>query len=143
MQYLEYPLWLAEQAFSALYYFWPITLALVIPFLITLALKSPFTHPKTNFYLRHISVLIPLAVTLLILVWGTVMKYPGDSRNLAPIWPSCVVLALLIVQLFASIGVVWLMKGYRLFSVFTVVLELYFALACAFMAYMSVSGDWL
>jgi hypothetical protein len=143
MQYLQYLIWLAEQAMSALFYFWPVTLALVIPFIITLALKSPFMGSEPKFCRRHLSVFLPLAVTLLILVWGTVMEHPSDSQSLAPSWPSYVVDALLIIQLLVSIWVVWFMKGYRWFSVFTVVLEQWFALACAFVAGMSVTGDWL
>ncbi len=85
----------------------------------------------------------PLAVTLLILLWGAVMEHPGTSQSLAPTWPSYVVLALLIVQALVSIWVVWAMKGYRWFSAFTVALEQWFALACAFVAGMSVTGDWL
>ena len=74
---------------------------------------------------------------------GAVMEHPGTSQTLAPSWPSYVVLALLIVQLIVSIWVVWRMKGYRLFSAFTVALEQWFGVACAVVAAMSVTGDWL
>jgi hypothetical protein len=143
MQYLEYPLWLAEQAFSALCYFWPVTLALLIPFVIALALKSPFVGPRSKFSRRHLLVFLPMTVTLLILVLGAVMEHPGDSPNLAPNWPGYVVQALFFAQMATSIWVVWQMKGYRLFSIFTVMLELWLALACTFIAGMSVTGDWL
>jgi hypothetical protein len=143
MQYLEYPLWLAQQAFNVLCYFWPVTLALIIPFVITLAFRSPFVGPGSKFSRRHLSVFLPMTATLLILFWGAVMKHPGDSPNLGPSWPGYIVQALFFVQLAASIWAVWLMKGYRLFSIFTVVLELWFALACAFIAGMSVTRDWL
>lgn len=143
MQYLEYPLWLAAQAMSALLYFWPFTLALTIPFVVTLMLKSPFMGIENKVCRHHLSVFLPLAVTLLILVWGTVMKCPDDSQSLAPNWPSYVITALLIIQLIIGIWVIWFMKGYRLFSTFTVALELWFTLACAFVAGMSVTDDWL
>jgi hypothetical protein len=140
MQLLEYPLWMVQQALSALSYFWPITLVLVVPFVATLALKSPFISSKAKLCPRHLSVFLPLAATGLILIWGTVMAHSGVSLSL---WPGHVVQALLILQFIASIWAVWLMKGYRLFSTFAVTLELWFALACAFIAYMSVTGDWL
>lgn len=143
MQYLQSPLLLAEQAFSVLYYYWPVTLVLVILFIIALTFKSPFVGSRTRFCRRHLLVFLPLVLTLLIIVLGVVMEHPSDSPNLAPGWPSYVLLALLIIQLATSIWVIWLMKGYRLFSIFTVVLELWFALACAFITGMSVTGDWL
>jgi hypothetical protein len=74
---------------------------------------------------------------------GAVMAHPSTSQSLAPSWPSYVVLALLIVQLLVSIWVVWMMRDYRWFSAFTVALEQWFGLACAFVAGMSVTGDWL
>jgi hypothetical protein len=88
-------------------------------------------------------IFLPLVFALLTLVWGTIMQHPSDSPNLAPGWPGHVLQALFIAQLAASIWVVWLMKGYRLFSIFAVMLELWFALGCAFVAGMSVTGDWL
>lgn len=143
MQLFEYPLWLVQQALSTLSYFWPITLVLVVPFVITLALKSPFFGSKARFCPRHLAVFLPMAVTVLILVWGTVMKHPTDSQSFGPGWPSHIILGLFTIQIIVSIGVVRFMKGYRLFSTFTVLLELWFALACAFIADMSVTGNWL
>ncbi len=143
MEHLEYTFWLAAQAMSALFYFWPITLALVAGFIITFAVRSPFFGSGSKFYRHHLFVLLPLVVTLLILIFGAVMEHPSTSQNQAPSWPSYVVDALVIVQLFISIWVVWFMKGYRWFSVFTVALEQWFAIACAFVAGMSVTGDWL
>ena len=143
MQYLEPPLWLAQQAWGAICYFWPVTLGLAIPFVITLALKSPFIGREAKFCLRHLSVLLPMTMTLLILILGTAMEHTSDSQSLAPNWPADVVQSLLAIQFVASIWAVWFMKGYRLFSLFTVMLELWFALACTFVASMFVTGDWL
>jgi hypothetical protein len=136
MRYLEYPLWLAEQAISALLYFWPVTLVLAVAFAIALALKSPFTI-SGSFRRRHLSVFLPLLVTLLILIWGTVMH---DSQTS---WPDYIVDALVITQFSVGIWVIWFMKGYRWFSVFAVALQQWLGLACAFVAGMSVTGDWL
>jgi hypothetical protein len=128
---------------SALIYYWPVTLALAVGFVLMLALRSPFVGLGSQLRRRHLLVLSPLAVTLLILTWGAVMQHPGNAQTLAPKWLSYVVLALLIVQLLVSIWVVWAVKGYRWFSAFTVALELWFGLACSFVAGMSVTGDWL
>jgi len=128
---------------SVLVHYWPVTLTLVAGFVLTLAVRSPLVGSGSQFRRRHLLVLSPLAVTLLILGWGAVMQHPSSAQTLAPSWPSYVVLALLILQLFVSIWVVWTMKGYRWFSAFTVALEQWFGLACAFVAGMSVTGDWL
>jgi hypothetical protein len=71
------------------------------------------------------------------------MEHPSTSQSVAPSWPSYVVLALLIVQALVSLWVIWTMKGYRWFSAFIVALEQWFGLGCAFVAVMSVTGDWL
>ena len=133
--------WLAEQAFSVLLYFWPVTVVLVAGVVATLALKFPLL--RSQFCSRYLLIFSPLAVTLLTLLWGALMHHPSTSQTPAPSWPSYVVLALLTVQILISIWVVWLMKGYRWFSAFTVMLEQWFGLACAFVAGMSVTGDWL
>ncbi len=128
---------------SDLIYYWPVTLTLVAGFVLTLAVRSPLIGSGSSFRRRHLVILSPLAVTLLILIWGSVMQHPSTSQSLAPSWPGYVVLALLIIQLIVGIWVVWAMKGYRWFSAFTVALEQWFGLACAFVAGMSVTGDWL
>lgn len=138
---LSYTAWLAGQALSVLFYYWPVTLVLVIGLVVALARKSP--PLGAQFRLRHLFVLTPLIVTLLILLWGMVMEHPSNSQTLAPSWPSYVVLALLVGQVLVSIWVVWAMKGYRWVTAFMVALEQWFGLACAFVATMSVSGDWL
>ena len=128
---------------SALVYFWPVTLTLAAGFVLTLVVRSPLVGSGSPFRRRHLLVLSPLAVTLLILVWGSVMHHPSTSQSLAPNWPGYVVLALIIIQFLVGIWVVWTMKGYRWFSAFTVALEQWFGLASAFVAGMSVTGDWL
>ena len=138
MERIQYTAWLAEQAFSALRYYWPVTVALLAGIVATVALKSPL-----QFRPRHLLIFSPLAVTLLILIWGAVMEHPITSQNVAPSWPSYVVFALLIVQVLVSIWVIWAMKGYRWFSAFTVALEQWFGLVSAFVAASSVTGDWL
>ena len=138
---IQYTAWLAEQAFSALLYYWPVTAALVAGVIATLALKLRLLRSELR--ARHLLIFLPLAVTLLILFWGAVMEHPSTSQSLAPSWPSYVVWALLVLQLLVSIWVVWAMRGYRWFSAFTVALEQWFGLACAFVAGMSITGDWL
>lgn len=140
---LQYTFWLCGQAMSALFYFWPISLILVAGFVIALVVRSPFFGAGAKFCRRHLFIFSPLVVTMLILILGTVMAHPSTSQIQAPSWPDYLVDVLLFIQLVVSIWVVWLMKGYRWFSVFAVALQQWFGLACAFIAGMSVTGDWL
>jgi hypothetical protein len=64
---IQYTAWLAEQALSALLYFWPVTTVLVAGVIFTLALRLPLL--RSQFRLRHLLIFSPLVVTLLILVW--------------------------------------------------------------------------
>jgi hypothetical protein len=132
--------WLAMMAGSMLRYYWPVTFALIAAVTGVSFLNFPFL--RCRFQRRHLLVFAPLCVTLAILVWGSTMRH-DDSQTLAPAWPGHVVTALLVIQLWAGIGVVFAMKGYRWFSTFVVLLEQWVGLACAFTAGMSVTGDWL
>jgi len=143
MERIEYAIWLARQAMDGLFYFWPITLTLVVGIVVTFAMKPPFVGSDIKFRSRHLFVLLPLATTSLILVLGTVMEHSSTSQNPASRWPSYAVLALFGVQLLISIWIVWLMKGYRWFSAFAVALQQWFALWCVFVAGISIAGDWL
>ncbi len=140
MEFFQYTLWLTKMAMSMLTYFWPITLIVVLGFLIGLFQSifiSGWDKP------RRLLALLPLALTLLIFMWGTAMRHPIQSPDTAPAWTTHVVIALLVAQLFVSIWAVWAMKGYRLFALFAVTLGQWVGLCAAFVSTMSVTGDWL
>jgi drug/metabolite transporter (DMT)-like permease len=132
--------WLAEESWSALRYYWPITLALVAAVVVTSIFNFPFA--RSRFHHRYLLVLLPLGVSLLILVWGSLMRNSGQ-HSVAPTWPSHVILGLLVAQFLTGIGVVCALKGYRWFSAAVVLLEQWVGVAFAFVAGMSVTGDWL
>lgn len=140
MNYVTYTFWLAVQSWSALRYYWPITLALVVALVAVSTFNFPFS--RSRFRRQHLLVFVPLGVSLLILIWGSVMRH-SDQQSLAPVWPSRVVFGLLIAQLLAATGVVCAMKGYRWFSAAAVLFEQWVGAAFAFVAGMSVTGDWL
>jgi hypothetical protein len=141
MGFIQYFFWLAGQSLSALLYFWPITTVLCLGFCVAVIFNFPFL--PFRFRSRYLLVFIPLGISLLILFWGTIMQHPSNSPHSGVAWPSYVVNALLILQLLLSIVVVCMMKGYRWFSTSVVLLELWIGLACAFLAGMSITGDWL
>ena len=140
MNFITNTLWLAEESWCALCHFWPITVTLAVAFVAASIYNFPFLSGR--FRPRHLLVLVPLVIAVFILAWGSFMR-PSDSQTLAPAWSSQVVTGLLITQALAAIGVVCCMKGYRWFSLFAVLMEMWFGLACAFVATMSVTNDWL
>jgi hypothetical protein len=138
MNHIIYIFWLAEEPWSAIRYYWPVTLALVAAVVVASIFNFPFL--RSRFRRRHLLVFLPLGVSLLVLVWGSLMRHT-DQHSLAPDWPSRVVEGLLIAQLLTEIGVVYVLKGYRWFSAAAVLLEQWVGVAFAFVAGMSVTGD--
>jgi hypothetical protein len=139
MNYITYTLWLAKQSLGVLHYVWPVSLALVAAMLVATNFNTPFL--RSRFHRRHLLVFLPLGVSLLILVWGSVMCHT-DQHSLAPNWPSHVILGLLIAQVLTGMGVVWSLKDYRWFSAAAVLLEQWLGVAFAFAANCSVTGKW-
>ena len=141
MRTISYTIWLAEQASGALLYYWGITLFLAAGLVVSLIIQAPLA--RGNRRLGHLAIFVPSVITILILSFGALMAHPTDSPQFAPTWPKYVVLALLVCQFLACIAVVVTMNGYRIFAAFLVGVQLWYGLACAFVAGMSVSGDWL
>ena len=132
--------WLAEEAWGLLCHFWPVTLAIVATVVVTSVFNFPFL--RSRFRRRHLLVFLPLGVSLLILVWGSLMRHTGQQGP-APDWVSRVIDGLLVAQLVSAIGVVCVLKGYRWFAAAAVLLEQWVGVAFASVAGMSVTGDWL
>jgi hypothetical protein len=131
---------LAKHSWNALCHFWPVTLALVAAVVVASVFNFPFL--RSRFRRRHLLVFLPLGVSLLILVWGSLMRHT-NQQSPAPDWVSRVIVGLLLAQLVSAVEVVCLLKGYRWFSTAAVLLEQWVGAAFAFVAGMSVTGDWL
>lgn len=140
MNHITDILWLAEESWGALCYFWPVTLALLAAVVMAAIFNFPFV--RLRFRRRHLLVFLPLSVSLLILAWGSVMCH-DDQKSLAPDWPLYAIYGLLIAQFLTGIGVVCALKGYRWFSAAVVLLEQWVSVVFAIVAGMSVTGDWL
>ena len=142
MNHAYYVFWMAQQAWFAMSFHRQIniTSALFAAVAVTVVFNFPFR--RSRFQRRHMLVFAPLIVTLLILVWGSIMCH-DDYQTSAPAWPYHILNALLVVQMLTGIGSVWAMKGYRWFALAVVSLEGWFGYWCTFIAAMSVTGDWL
>ena len=137
---IDYTIWLAKESGEALSYYWPITVCLIGAVILTGVYNFPFLPGR--FRNRHLLMFSPLVVAFLTLAWGSIMRHESLDR-LAPDWPADIIAILLVIELLLSGGVILALKGYRWFVTSVVLLELWIGLAFAFIAVMSVSGDWL
>jgi hypothetical protein len=131
--------WLTSGALQGLYYAWPVTL--ILSLLIVAAAVYTFVFKRTGFRQRYVVVLSPLLLSLLVLVWGTLMAHGGATRG--PAWVSNVVGILFLLHIPLAIGVFYFVRGVRLFGATVMLLELWFGWLCMFIAAMSVSNVWL
>ena len=125
--------WLIRQVFDGLRIFWPVTLVFVL--LIVIAGVHTFLLKHVRIRTRHLLVLSPTVLSLMVLVWGTLMKLydaPGRSGSF-----SNVLLVLSLLHIPLAIGIVYSMKDLRLFAATVVLFELWIACLCSFVAVMS------
>jgi hypothetical protein len=140
MDYVMGFLFLARQMWSALTWFTPVTIGL----LVLLVAAVAYTHAwrRVPCRARELLVLVPFLTCIVLLAWGTFMKHE-DSHTLAPHWLSYMVAAILIFHIPISVVVIWKTKGYRLLASVSCLFAGWCALCAVFIAGMSVTGDWL
>lgn len=140
MEYVMGFQFLARQMWSALTWFMPVTTGLLVLFLAAIAHVHAWR--RATWRARELLVLLPFVTWLLLLVWGTFMRHE-NSQTLAPHWPSYVVGAVLLSHIPVSALVIWKTRGVRLVAGASSLLAGWCALCAAFIAGMSVTGDWL
>ncbi|HEX7860755.1 MAG TPA: hypothetical protein VF773_10540 [Verrucomicrobiae bacterium] len=139
MELIRNYFWLAEQAFSVLTHYWGVTAILTVGFLAMVVIKV--AKRDNDWRARQLIVFVPLAIAFSKLLWGALMRSPGTGSR--PDWTFQVILILLAAQFLASVWVIWKMKGFRWIALFAVALQFWFGLGSAFVAGMSITGDWL
>jgi FlaA1/EpsC-like NDP-sugar epimerase len=142
MEHALYVVWMAKQAWPFMFDNRQINITTALFAAVAVAVVFNFPFRRSRFQRRHMLVFAPLIVTILILVWGSIMRH-DDYQTLAPTWPYYTLNSLLAAQMLIGIGSVWAMKGYRWFALAVVLLEAWFGWWCTFIAAMSVTGDWL
>lgn len=128
---------LAGEASSLFRHFWLVTLISVVGMVLSISIQY-FFFERQRWQVRHFVVFAPLIFSFLTLLWGTVFRARPEAA-----FAALFLLAFIVIQLIASIWVVWKMKGFRWFSVFAVVLQLLFGFGCVFVSGMSITGDWM
>ena len=118
-----------------------ITIALAVAVVISFGLNGPVR--KGQFRIRQLFLLTPLLLTAAIIIWGVILHHDTSSQTLAPRWPTYIIDSLLILHLPLAVVLVRQTRGHRWFASCVIALELWFSLCAAFVAGMSVTGDWL
>ena len=132
---------LAEEASSMFRHFWVVTAICVVGMILSISIQYLFL-PRQRWESRHFVVFAPLIFSFLTLLWGAVFSYRQGEPARAN-WISWFLLVFIVLQLAASIWVIWKMKGFRWFSVFAVVLQFLFLYGCVFVSGMAITGDWI
>src|SRR4051794_22809843 len=71
--------WLTSQVIGSLINLWPVTLILFL--LIGIACRSTFLSKRVSLRVRHLLIFAPLLLSLLILVWGSLMGITGPTKR--------------------------------------------------------------
>jgi hypothetical protein len=116
--------WLASHVLEALYFFWKITLALLV--LAGTTGVYSYLVARARFRKEHLLLLSPLPLPLLVLVWGTIM-YPLNN----PGWSYYVLAVLVLVQIALSVAAFRLARALRWFAATVLMLDLWVTFWCA------------
>jgi len=141
MSTVNYFIWLADQALSGMLYIWPVSLAVLIAFVIALVLNNPFR--KKHVDVRLSLLWIPLALTISILLSGTLLQNELQGASKVSEWPMYLILGLYIAHIPLNGYLIYSLRGFRLVASATTALQVYISFWALFVAGMAISGDWL
>jgi hypothetical protein len=139
---MGYFAWLFFMMLTFLVYLWPLSLGLVA---LTVAGIVLWRRKKSRPPLPAVALFSCFTFPVAILIYGTVWSAgpsfePNPHADMAPY----VVFPIIIAQLVASIALVFFAKsGLRLLVLAAVSWEIVLSLCAGFVAFMSVSGQWL
>ena len=134
-------MWLSGQALAAVLYFWPVTLALAV----VVGVVAFKTAKQRRLAVRCIvGSAAPAVIPILIIAWGTAFERVDAGRAFGdPGWHSHAVTALLAVVV-PLVGIaVWKAAGCRWLAVAIGAFIGWCSMWAAFVAGMSVTGDWI
>jgi hypothetical protein len=129
---MDYFLWLASHALEGPLYAWRLTLILVLQ--IGIAGVYSFLFKRTPFRKGYLLMLSPLLLSVLVLVWGTVMAHPKVHR---PEWSYYVLGLLSLLHLPLAVRLIYFMRHVRWFAASVLLFELWIAFCCSAMAMLS------
>ncbi len=133
-------LWMVEQAWSAVVYFWVVSIPL---FMVACAAVAASIRRLAHSGWQTCAWLsAPFAMPLVVLTWGTAMGHTGASVA-APQWTSYVLGALLVVGVLLFTLCIWRSAGFRWLAFGLSLFAAWLTCCSAFVAGMSLANDWL
>jgi hypothetical protein len=131
-------LWIFSQSFSALIYFFPITI------LFLAGLVFAMRRAPKNFRWRYVLAFLPLVPSMLSVIWGgfwhSVSSTPLFSYDG---WQSQILGYMFWLYFPLAVLALYACKGHRLFCMAVVTCEFCLTLSTFFVAVMACSGKWL
>lgn len=144
MNYVNQYYWFASQAFGGLTYFWPVTLCILVAIPVT-AIKY-FRVEKVRFSFRYLFIFTPLLLIIANLSIGVFLPFSyvnNQGASKPPSWPSSLIMILFWVQILLGSIIGYKLREIRWLAVAIIVLQVWYALHCSFLATMSVIGNWI
>jgi hypothetical protein len=129
---MNYFLWLASHSLEGPIYAWRFTLILLL--LIAIAGGRSFLYERVRFQKDYLLLLSPFLVTLLVLVWGTIMAHPRMHR---PEWSYYVLYLLSLLHLPLAVLLIYRMRDVRWFAASVLAFELWIGFCCVAMVLLS------
>ncbi len=84
----------------------------------------------------------PIIFIILLTLWGNILCVDSSTIQ-TPKWPSYVAIAIYFAQIIWTGYVVYILKGFRWYSISVGILVALYSLGALFIVGMAVTGDWL
>jgi hypothetical protein len=119
---------------------WKTSLTLALIALVALLISNPFK--SKSFTYGNLLLLTPFAITLILLFIGTMFVHNRHQIE-APNWPVYLLLSVAAMHIPLGLFLVWKMTGFRWSTIALNIFQMNLSRWALFVAWMSVSGDWL
>jgi len=136
----QYYIWLAQQALLWLFHYKYIALLIVANMFISIINSR---HKVDSFRVKYSIVVVPFLFPILLLLIGAIFKHNDSATQDILLWPQYMIGFLLLVQVGISVYSIMMMKMFRWLATSLALCQLLLSYCAAFIAYMSVTGDWL
>lgn len=142
MDTTSYFLWLGEQTLSGVRYSWLVALAISAAFCAAAIVNNPYKKKPVDS--RTIVLWAPILLPVAILAVGDIFRHDYTQNQAKPSeWPQYAVIGLFLAHLPITGYFLYSLRGFRWFATTVSLVQIYLSYWAAFVASMSVTGDWL
>jgi hypothetical protein len=140
MSFIQKYIWLTQQAISWLVHLKYIALVISANLILSIS-KSLYYGDK--FHFKHVIMFAPFLFPIILLLVGALFMYSPSSNYVGQPWLQYIIGLLAIAQMIMSVYNIILMKKLRWLAISLILCQLLLSYCAAFVAYMSITGDWL